>query len=507
MKKLSIRKHHKWFGIIMSFFIIMFCLSGLLLNHRNLINNKNVSRRWLPSRYEFNNWNGGLLRGTHRLVDGYVVVYGSNGMFLTDSTAYSFADFNDGLPIGTDFRQIRNMAITRHIKNGEKRVAMFAVSPFALYRYAVHGTWHTIKLPLNDDERLTDITAHNDTLVVMSRSRIYIGLPPYSSFRSISLAPSALSDGKATSFRTVWMLHSGELFGTTGKLVVDLIAIVLLLICVSGLVFWIGKKTRPSKENMKLKARILKTSLSWHDRVGRYTIILTLFICFTGWLLRPPMMIPLAMTRIPTLPGTTLHSDNAWHDKLRLIRHDDKMGDWLISTSEGFYSLGTSIEKPSIPQYIANTPPVSVMGLNVWQKDKDGYWLCGSFSGMFRWDRQHSVSTDFFTGKEALKKAGAPFGKKAITGYSNDFVTKTTVNRNTHTTHTHVVTEYYDGTKSIRQPEWMNNLPMSLWNVALEVHSGRIFIGNIATYLFVLIMGMAAIWSLWTGYKIRGKRK
>lgn len=53
----------------------------------------------------------------------------------------------------------------------------------------------------------------------------------------------------------------------------------------------------------------------------------------------------------------------------------------------------------------------------------------------------------------------------------------------------------------------MNQLPMSLWNVALEVHSGRIFIGTIATYIFIFVMGILAFWCLWSGYKIRLKKK
>ena len=62
-KKITWRKQHKWLGIGMSFFILMFCLSGILLNHRSLIKDVDVSRKYLPSRYEFKNWNGGLLRG------------------------------------------------------------------------------------------------------------------------------------------------------------------------------------------------------------------------------------------------------------------------------------------------------------------------------------------------------------------------------------------------------------------------------------------------------------
>ena len=134
------------------------------------------------------------------------------------------------------------------------------------------------------------------------------------------------------------------------------------------------------------------------------------------------------------------------------------------------------------------------MGLNVLQKDAKGRWLCGSFSGLFVWDRQQKTATDYFTGKAAPKKAGAPFGKKAIAGMSQDFSTP-------------VIAEYYEGSNFASQPASMNQLPMSLWNVALEVHSGRFFIGSIATYIFIFVMGILALWCLWSGYRIKLKNK
>lgn len=481
--------------------LLPFCLSGLLLNHRHIISNCNVSRTLLPARYTFHDWNGGLLRGTHRMTDGNVVVYGSNGMFLTDSTASSFGDFNDGLPIGTDFRQIRGMATPcRSTGHGATHTATFAVSPFALYRHGTHGRWHTVSLPLSNDERLSDITTHGDTLVVLGRSYIYTSIPPYKTFMRIQPNAPKGYDGKVTTFRTVWLLHSGELFGRAGVLVADAIAVCIIVICLSGLIFWIIKKVRPPKKHMKLKSAMLRHSLSWHDHTGRYTIILTLLICITGWCLRPPMMIALALSRIPTLPGTSLHSDNAWNDKLRMLRHDDTVGDWIVSTSEGFYSLGSDIMHPSTPQRINGTLPVSVMGLNVWQRTDGNRWLCGSFSGMYVWDRNKGTATDYFTHRPAPKTAGPPFGKKAIAGFSTDFIDKSINGRIRKMT---VVAEYHEGTTSIRQPKWMASLPMSLWNAALEVHSGRIFIGDIATYVFVFFAGLAAIWCLCTGYWIK----
>lgn len=485
----KIIKHHKWFGLFLGFFLVMFCISGVLLNHRHFIKNCNVSRSLLPSRYEYHNWNGGLLRGSIRVAQG-TLVYGSSGVFLYDMTSQEFHDFNAGMPTGADYRQIRNV-----ITSGSQ---LFAVSPFALYKYGEHGRWYMLELPLDNDEKLTDIASHGDTLVVMSRSFVYTTCPPYKYFKKIGLPQPYKFDNRPTAFRTMWMLHSGEYFGKYGKLVIDMAALIIIVLCLTGVVFWIMKKWRKLR-----RPAIMKTSLYWHDRIGSATLLLTLFVCATGWCLRPPMMIALALNRLPAMPGSLLSSNNPWNDKLRMIRHDNKSGEWIISSSEGFYSLGSSISCAH-PKKLYGTPPVSVMGLNVWQQDQHGRWLCGSFSGMFVWDRDKNISTDFLTGKTAPKSSGAPFGKTAVAGFTDD---QTLYGDNKNISKNGVVVEYDGGTTTIAQPEWMNKLPMSLWNVALEIHSGRIYIGNIATYIFIFVMGAGAVWCLWTGYRIRKKRQ
>ena len=61
MKRATWRKHHKWLGIALSLFLLMFCLSGIVLNHRGLVHDIDISRKWLPDRYEYARWNGGLM--------------------------------------------------------------------------------------------------------------------------------------------------------------------------------------------------------------------------------------------------------------------------------------------------------------------------------------------------------------------------------------------------------------------------------------------------------------
>lgn len=496
MNKRKFIQHHKWFGLLISFFLLMFCVSGILLNHRQLISDINVSRTLLPQRYEYSQWNGGLLRGTLP-VDSHILIYGASGIFLTDSTAAHIADFNEGLPTGADYRQIRNV-----VSVGGSAKQLFAVSQLALYRFGMHGKWHTEALPLADsDELLTDIAAHGDTLVVLSRSHAYIAVAPYTQFRRIDLpAPPDYKD-RATAFRTVWLLHSGELFGTAGKLLVDAVAVVLIVLIVTGFAFFCLRKT---KRRWQSKGRTMKHTLRWHNLVGRKTIVATILICATGWCLRPPMMVALALTKVPTLPFTTLKSANPWHDKLRLVRYDSRVGDWLLSASEGYFSLGSDISKPH-PMRIVDAPPQNVMGLNVWQQREDGMWLCGSFGGMCVWNRRTGTATDYFTGRPVPRKPGPPLGKKAISGYSSDFRVCAAGQKctNTKKSVTEVVTDYYDGTTKIVQPESLRRLPMSLWNAALEVHTCRIYMHNTATYIFIFFFGIAVVWCLWTGLKLK----
>ena len=82
------------------------------------------------------------------------------------------------------------------------------------------------------------------------------------------------------------MLHSGELFGTAGKLVVDAVAVVLVLLCLTGLAYWLLPKDMRRRHrhgrHTEGEARWTRLSLLWHDKLGRTTIILTLLVAVTA---------------------------------------------------------------------------------------------------------------------------------------------------------------------------------------------------------------------------------
>lgn len=477
------QRQHKWSGIVVVFFMLVFCISGIILNHRSLFGGIDVSRRCLPPFYAYENWNSGLMRGT--LSHGNdILVYGTGGIWLCDSLGNLKCDFNKGLSESADSLQIRTLA-------SNAKGSLYALTPYGIYTMPPRATsWHELtKCP--DDERYTDMVLKGDTLVLMGRSHLYVKFP-VGNFKTIALkAPSDKDISRTTAFRTVWMLHSGALFGMAGRIFVDLIAVIIILLCITGLIIFIYpgwiKLFKTKRGNVCHKASQLKTQIHLHNRIGRLTIFFTVAIVFTGWMLRPPFLIGLAQWKVAPVSGTTLHSTNPWNDKLRMIRYDDATGQWLISTSEGFFALDSLT---AIPHRVVGAPPVSVMGLNVWEPMPDGKWLCGSFSGLYKWDRIEDKSRDFFTGELADDKPGPPFGKKAVAGYSP---------------HIGCVVLYDEGTDRLPQPDELRFLPMSLWNAALEAHSGRIYFGPAATYFFIFLIAAIALWCLISGYMMKRK--
>lgn len=492
--RLTWRSWHKWVSIVFTLFILIFCISGIILNHRQFFSKCEVSRWWLPSAYHIENWNQSVVKGTLKVGDD-VIAYGQTGVWKTDSLFSRWEDFNDGIVEGIDNRKISNVVRT---SDG----ALWCAGLYDAYQFDnSESKWKTVLLPGND-ERISDITLRGDTVVVLTRSTIYEAVAPDYSFAERAIGKVVGYENKVTLFKTVWLLHSGELFGLVGKLVVDAMGVVIIILCVTGLIFFVLTYTIKHKDKIKIEpkrqAGWMKWNLKWHKKLGAWTIILTVILAATGMCLRPPLMVPLAMTKVSPLPGSTLSNDNVFHDKLRSIRWDENIHSWLVSTSDGFFSLSEDLSN-SVATKIAKAPSVSPMGMNVFCRNPkaEDEWLVGSFSGLFRWNPQTDSVIDYFTGKPAVASHGRPLASHAVTGWTNDVSFSDEA----------LVFEYSaaPNVKMPEMPEVLKEQPMSLWNFALELHVGRCyepFMGSVVSVLFVFISGLLLTLILVSGYII-----
>lgn len=468
------------------FFLLTMCVSGIALNHREALRDLEISRSWLPPHYNYRNWNGGLLRGSATMGRNGSILYGNNGLWLARNG--NVRDFNRGLPSASGRRIIRGVC---------KSAAgdLFAASTECVYRFdSISSEWETIELNIGCDP-LTDITLKRDTLVVLGRSRLYYAMQPYRHFTQMELPHSDTGAALPSGFRGMWLLHSGQLFGNAGVAAADTTAIILLFLSVTGILIFLlpyGIRHQKGDKNRVLRlARWLKSNVKAHQTIGLWTLLFIALICLTGFCLRPPLLIPLAYSEVPEIPGTELCHTNPWHDKLRMIRHDSRLG-WLLSTSDGFFRLDNL---KAVPRKISVQPPVSIMGLNVFEQYSDTEWLCGSFSGLFRWNPLAEEVRDYYTGESVESKQGAPFGKSPIAGFLNDSAGNITP------------VLYDNGMLEIQQSEDLSHLPMPLWNLALEMHTGRLWFGNAATWFYIPIVGILVMWCLISGYKVSAKAK
>ena len=138
-----------------------------------------------------------------------------------------------------------------------------------------------------------------------------------------------------------------------------------------------------------------------------------------------------------------------------MVRYDDMCGDWLLSTPKVFIPGFTGCRS----REGGGSSQVSVMGLNVWQKDKrrGTGWPVRSAACSFG-DRQQGWVTDYFTGEvQAEDTAGPPFGQVCrfrllvrISGKGNAWWNITRERMH------------------LPQPGELSTQPMSLWNFALE---------------------------------------
>ena len=530
-KHFTWKKYHRWFGLILSVFMLVFCVSGIILNHRQLFADCDVSRSILPPAYHIQNFNNGVIKGSIR-IDGHadlasaggikasddsVLAYGYGGIWLTDAEMKSWKDFNKGLPKNVDGRNIRNMVQT---KNGE----IWCAATMDVYRFD-GKEWKMFPLADNE-ERITDITLTKDStsIIAMTRSAVYeiSGKKTDAANEKTNAANEkrdAISEKtnvtrkiigqpegfipEVTLFKTVWHLHSGAFFGLTGRLVVDAIAIVLIILSITGIILFIlpyrirRQKRLQAREKMQKLGKQMVFNAKWHNKLGYTTIILTLWLAITGMCLRPPLMIPLAMNKTTE----KVKDGNVWHDKLRAIRWDAAEGNWLVSTSEGFLRVDEHFQHKPILLNKEKAPKVSPMGVTVFESDGKGGWLVGSFSGMFRWYPEKNLIVDYFTGKQNIEKSMIPISNHLVSGYSKDFFGGK-----------EVIFDYSKGAslgETASTPELLSATPMSLWNVALELHVGRCyspFLGPLSD-LFVFISGLLITLVLLSGYIILKRRK
>ena len=232
--------------------------------------------------------------------------------------------------------------------------------------------------------------------------------------------------------------------------------------------------------------------------------------------LRPPLLVAIARLRHQPLALTHEHNPNPWWDNLRMIRYDRHHHRWLLQTPFGFF---TTSNLHSAPTKLDHEPPVGFMGTNVLQQEDADHWIAGSFSGLYRWNARTGESWNLYTGQRyvAPKHQGIPDFTYSVSGYSKDLSARPVVfdyNRGAEyalggaqkaaTDDDRQEFVCYERADFSVMPEQVQDGRLSLWRVALETHTGRIytFLPNIVIQLFIFLSGTFLLTVLISGFII-----
>ncbi|MEE4176337.1 MAG: PepSY-associated TM helix domain-containing protein [Bacteroides sp.] len=485
---------HRWFSVLATFFILMFAVSGIVLNHRHFFSPVSVNCQWLPGDYRFVNWNLAAIKGATPLQGDSLLVYGNIGIYLTDSVFSGFKSFNKGFPKGTDNRK------TFHIFRSPKG-NVYAGTLSGLY-YLKDKQWIHLPLPAQV-KQVRAIDMRGDTLMVFSRSVLFLGCdnPLEPRFTEHRLPHPKGYAARTSLFRALWVLHSGEIFGFAGKIIVDFMALVMIFLTLTGIIWFIAPDLMKSLKNRlrtrKRFGKLNRFSRKWHNLIGISMVLFLVINTVAGTFLRPPLLIAIARSDMANIKGTILDHMNPWYDKLRDIRYDALGDQFLISTSEGFFSASPELSDSLTP--FSDQPPISIMGINVFESQPDGQFIVGSFSGLFSWDPSSELIIDKITGlpPARVNDLSSPFGSLPVAGFIQT------------TQGEEYIFDFDAGvlskTPRLKFPEMpehiKKNTPMPLWNLALEIHTGRIysFIFGRFYILFIPLAGMVVLSILISG--------
>ncbi len=491
---------HKWMGVPIALMLLFFSVTGIIMNHRDLLASFDVKRSNLPANYTYQNWNNAAVKGGLTWRSDSLLVFGNIGIWLTDTSYASFTPLMQGMKQGSDHQKILDLHLSA-------KGHLYAATLFGCQAYdETNHRW--VSMPFAQHERVVGIENVGDTLYVLSRSHLFKGYDAgiRTHMTQMVLQPAQEMDGKVTLFEVLWQTHSGEIFGLPGKLWVDMLGLIAFFLSLTGLIYFIFpkwiKRRKKHRQPVRQIAAVNKWSILWHNKLGVWVAVCLLVLFITGMFLRPPLLIAIAQARVAPPAYSNLDQPNPWHDQLRDLHFDAHRNQLLLSTSTGMYQMDLTRLKPMRMQH---QPPISVMGINALIPTQQKGYLVGSFSGLFEWNPDSALVINHFDGKPYKAQAsGKPVGDVKVTGYVTWGEGK------------NYVFDYDLGVRPLGSSRPFPKMPesirqasgLSVWNLCLEIHTGRFFQFLLGDFYILLVplTGLFGILVLVSGYFIWKKK-
>jgi hypothetical protein len=481
---------HKYIGLLLILFLIWMSLSGVLMNHPDLISGISVPGWLVPGQYHIRNWNRSALvdMAFSTKNPDFAYAAGRQGVWKTSDGGRTFTAMQSGLPSSRYYCKTRNLFLWE-----DQQELLFAGTDGGLFMCNLQDEkWQPVKLGA-ESEPVRSIFRVKDQLMAVTASNAYASPAPPAAISFEKLPLSRAEQEQSVSLVKLFFdVHYGKAWGLPGLLLFDATGLILFFLSISAFYTWYfpWKRKRLRKQSRLLTNRrsrqLFKTMFKYQLKLGIWISAILLVIGGTGLFMRPPLLAALANGEIPARYYPGFLPENPWYEKIQSALYDDVEDKVIIRAADGFWVGPADFSQPFHQQDL--DVPVFVMGTTVFEPYGQGGYLVGSFGGIFHLERASGNSVNLLTNKIEPPVSSFRPAQQMVTGYF-----KTPQNEEFITAHAQgllpVADAGLDGRFSMPH-ELTSDYRMPLWNYLFEIHNGRFFrnwIGN--WYILIIPLG------------------
>jgi hypothetical protein len=496
---------HKYLGLIVLIYFLGMGISGIMLNHPSLLQKFSLPVGWLSESYQFRAWNRWSLRDAafSKQQPEKIYVAGKEGVWMSRDAGQNFTPMSAGLPASHYLRDTNCLLLVEN----HNQTRLYAGTRDGLYYCSPDMIrWQSVQNPKLQKTEIIDLLKTDQEIFVFTKAGCFVASlstnPPVFRARELKTPPDFKP--RAPFFRFMLKLHDGSLFGLAGRLMADIVGLILIFLSLSALYLWYVPWRRRRRYVYRRKYRNYKFFYRYHLKLGIYASLFLVLIALTGMFLRPPLLIAIVRLQTPKLlqPANPTAGNRLGRiHRAAWLKSNNKL---YLATENGLFFGSPDGNKPF--EAVKIRLPIHGMGATVFESLADNTLLIGSFSGLIKWHPQTgeitNLSADRTTKPQSFGGAmvaaavidnGTPKFwcdyRRGLKLFPGESLSSTGIRADNLPSSFTMPTKIYKKSR------------ISLWHFLFEFHNGRIFRDLLGryTWLIVPLGGLALLLTVISG--------
>ncbi|MCK5680753.1 PepSY domain-containing protein [bacterium] len=469
---------HKYLSLILLTYCVWMALSGITLNHPQLIQKFSLPNQAMPANYQYQSWNRMSWRDAvfSNIEDNILYVGGKEGVWQSLDQGKSFTLLSKGFPTSAYEKDTYSLLLAHH--DGQE--TLFAGTRSGLF-YQQNDSWHPVTHPSLSKKRVLDLLQVDQHILAFTDSSAFKaecdGKPP--TFTTLELPRKPDQATNLPLFRWLRKVHDGSILGLPGRLLVDFVGLLLFILSLSGIVIWYVIRCKKRRQKTLFAGRFFALNFRWHVRLGIFAALFIAITALSGAFAHPPLLLAIVRLTTPACLMPQGSSGNPWHEQIQRAAYLESKKRLIIASKQGLFSGPIDGSRDFIR--LPDTVPVHGMGVLAFESINGDKLLIGSFSGLYLWDTSNQIVMEL----KAKARGNSPDWGRSI------MVSGIAIYKDEPL----LAIDYESGLKPLQHRSQLfpampdilrEHARISLWHALFELHNGRIFEQYIGPFYWLI---------------------